>query len=161
MKRSFFTATTLAAVLAAAPVALAQSHAQMGAGGSTPDQSGAANGSSTGNSAPSMQTAPNSTGTAGSTYSQGGTSPQGTSVTPSGNTNSDENGQGQQLSQDEIQSVQQQLQQQGFFKNAKVDGRWGPRTRHAVESFQQAKGLPATGQLNQQTLDALGVHQGG
>jgi peptidoglycan hydrolase-like protein with peptidoglycan-binding domain len=53
------------------------------------------------------------------------------------------------------------LQQQGYYKNAKVDGRWGPHTRQAVESFQQAKGLPATGELDQQTLNALGVHQGG
>jgi peptidoglycan hydrolase-like protein with peptidoglycan-binding domain len=69
--------------------------------------------------------------------------------------------QGQQLSQDEIQNVQEHLQQQGYYKNARVDGVWGPRTRQAVESFQQAKGLPANGQLDQPTLNALGVNQGG
>lgn len=181
MTKSFLTATTLAAVLAAAPVAFAQSGAQTGAlgtGGSTSNQTGAAsgsqpraaNGSVTGNSAPSMQTAPNTAqtapngaGSAGSNYSQGagGASSQGTSATQPGNTNSGGNGQHPQLSQDEIQNVQQQLQQQGFYKNAKVDGRWGPHTRQAVESFQQAKGLPATGQLDPQTLNALGVNQGG
>ena len=71
-------------------------------------------------------------------------------------------GQGQQLSQSTLESVQEQLQQQGFYKNAKVDGRWGPQTRRAVQSFQQAKGMPATGQLDEQTLGALGVNnQGG
>ncbi len=78
-----------------------------------------------------------------------------------GNMNSTEDDQGQQLSQHEIQNVQQHLQQQGYYKNARVDGKWGPRTREAVESFQQAKGLPAHGQLDQQTLNALGVNQGG
>jgi peptidoglycan hydrolase-like protein with peptidoglycan-binding domain len=66
------------------------------------------------------------------------------------------------LSQATLQDVQQQLQQQGFYKNAKIDGKWGPHTRQAVQSFQQAKGLPATGQLDEQTLGALGVKsQGG
>jgi peptidoglycan hydrolase-like protein with peptidoglycan-binding domain len=75
--------------------------------------------------------------------------------------NSGQNGQNQQLSQSEIESVQQHLQQQGYYKSAKIDGRWGPHTRQAVESFQQAKGLPATGHLDHQTLSALGVNQGG
>jgi murein L,D-transpeptidase YcbB/YkuD len=170
MNRSLLTATTLAALLAVAPVAFAQSGAQtgaMGTGGSTSNQTGAASGSMTGNSAHSTQTAPNTTGTAGSTLSQGsnGMSSQGTSAAQSGTMNSGMNsqasGHGQQLSQSEIENVQQHLQQQGFYTNAKVDGRWGPHTRQAVESFQQAKGLPATGQLDQQTLSALGVHQGG
>ena len=51
------------------------------------------------------------------------------------------------------------MQQQGFYKNSKVDGRWGPQTRRAVQSFQQAKGMPATGQLDEQTLGALGVNK--
>ena len=71
-------------------------------------------------------------------------------------------GQGQQFSQSTLENVQEQLQQQGFYKSAKVDGRWGPQTRRAVQSFQQAKGMPATGQLDEQTLGALGVNnQGG
>jgi hypothetical protein len=155
MKRSLLTATTLAAVLVAAPAAFAQSGAQTGAlgnGGSTSNQTGAA-----------TSTAPN----VGPGYTQGtpGTAGVPTNTQPgnwqTGNTSAGDNGQGQQLSQDEIQSVQQHLQQQGFYKNAKIDGRWGPHTRQAVESFQQAKGLHATGQLDQQTLNALGVHQGG
>ncbi len=92
----------------------------------------------------------------GSASGQGvsGTSSQSYSGSGSGN---------QQLSQGTLESVQQQLQQQGYYKNAQVDGKWGPRTRQAVQSFQQAKGLPATGELDQQTLSALGVSnsQGG
>jgi peptidoglycan hydrolase-like protein with peptidoglycan-binding domain len=139
MKKSFLTAATLAAALAGAPLALAQSGAQTGAlgtGGSTSNQTQPANGANPG-------------------ATMHGNSMQ------SGNMNSGQSSEEQQLSQSEIQSVQQHLQQQGYYKNAKVDGRWGPQTRQAVESFQQAKGLPATGQLDQQTLNALGVHQGG
>jgi peptidoglycan hydrolase-like protein with peptidoglycan-binding domain len=33
----------------------------------------------------------------------------------------------------------------------------GPKTQAAVKSFQQSKGLPASGQLDQRTLTALGV----
>ena len=66
-----------------------------------------------------------------------------------------------QVSQATLENVQQQLQQQGYYKNAKVDGVWGPQTRQAVLSFQQAKGLQTTGQLDQQTLNALGMSQGG
>ena len=66
----------------------------------------------------------------------------------------------QQLSQSTLEDVQQQLQQQGFYRTGRVDGRWGPQTHKAVLSFQQSKGLQATGQLDQQTLDALGVKGG-
>jgi peptidoglycan hydrolase-like protein with peptidoglycan-binding domain len=66
------------------------------------------------------------------------------------------------MSSNTLQNVQQQLQQQGYYQNAQVDGIWGPQTRQAVQSFQQAKGLPVTGHLDQQTLGALGVtEQGG
>ena len=38
----------------------------------------------------------------------------------------------------------------------------GRRPAGQVQSFQQAKGMPATGQLDEQTLGALGVNnQGG
>lgn len=47
-----------------------------------------------------------------------------------------------------MQSVQQELQQQGYYPNGRVDGVMGPRTRHAVQNFQQSKGLPATGRID-------------
>ena len=55
-----------------------------------------------------------------------------------------------------VQSAQQALQQGGFYKGS-VDGKMGPHTRQAIKSFQQSKGLHATGHLNQKTLTALGV----
>jgi His-Xaa-Ser repeat protein HxsA len=55
-----------------------------------------------------------------------------------------------------IQSAQQALQQGGYYKGT-VDGKMGPHTRQAIRNFQQAKGLHATGHLNQKTLTALGV----
>lgn len=103
----------------------------------------------------------------GSASGQGmsGTSSQshsGSGSSQSGTMNSDNSGQNEQLSQGTLESVQQQLQQQGFYKNGQVDGKWGPHTQQAVQSFQHAKGLPATGKLDEQTLNALGVHnQGG
>jgi hypothetical protein len=36
-----------------------------------------------------------------------------------------------------------------------VDGELGPKTRAAIEAFQGANGLPATGELDQATLDKL------
>lgn len=73
-------------------------------------------------------------------------------------TNTGANGAGQHLSQSDLRDVQQQLQQQGYYKNAQVDRKVGPETRQAVMSFQQSKGMQATGQLDQQTLSALGVN---
>jgi len=63
----------------------------------------------------------------------------------------------QSLSPDTIQSAQQALQQNGFYKSGKIDGKMGPKTREAIRSFQHAKGLQASGHLNPKTLSALGV----
>jgi peptidoglycan hydrolase-like protein with peptidoglycan-binding domain len=38
-----------------------------------------------------------------------------------------------------------------------IDGRMGPKTRAALKAFQEANGLKATGQLDDQTADKLGV----
>jgi peptidoglycan hydrolase-like protein with peptidoglycan-binding domain len=131
-RTSRITATILATLLAAAPAAAFAQSSTTGAPGS-----------GTGTSEPGMTTgAP--------------TANQPTAAHPG------DTGQGQQFSQSTLENVQEQLQQQGFYKSAKVDGRWGPQTRRAVQSFQQAKGMPATGQLDEQTLGALGVNnQGG
>lgn len=63
----------------------------------------------------------------------------------------------QSLSPDTIQSAQQALQQNGFYKSGKIDGKMGPKTRQAIRGFQHAKGLQASGHLNQKTLGALGI----
>lgn len=62
-----------------------------------------------------------------------------------------------QLSKAEIREIQMNLNKAGFdAKN--VDGIWGAGTREAVANFQKVKKLPGDGELNQQTLAALGVN---
>jgi peptidoglycan hydrolase-like protein with peptidoglycan-binding domain len=41
-----------------------------------------------------------------------------------------------------------------------IDGRMGPKTRAALKAFQEANGLKATGQLDSQTADKLGLEKG-
>ena len=43
--------------------------------------------------------------------------------------------------------------------NVTADGKVGPETQKAVKEFQQSKGLKASGQLDQQTITALGVNE--
>ncbi len=183
--KSLVAATALAALLAGAPVAVfAQSTStgatsgssmsganttspSMGTGSSTmhqpmSSQSYNNNTSQPGSTGMSSGSASNTVMSSGQHYS--GTSSQSYNGSTSGQPGSMSTGgmeQGEQLSQSTMQDVQQQLQQQGFYRNGKVDGRWGPETRQAVEHFQRSKGMQVTGQLDQQTLDALGVKKGG
>ena len=60
------------------------------------------------------------------------------------------------LTPEMVTQVQEQLQQEGYAVGA-IDGMWGPRTQQGVLEFQQAEGLEATGQLNEETLAALGI----
>lgn len=53
-----------------------------------------------------------------------------------------------------IAMVQAKLQQRGFY-NAAVDGTFGPMTQQALMDFQAAAGLPMTGEIDQETLNAL------
>lgn len=55
-----------------------------------------------------------------------------------------------------IRQVQQTLQNRGF-RAGPVDGVMGSATRTAIKQFQQSQNLETTGQLNRQTLVALGV----
>ena len=57
-----------------------------------------------------------------------------------------------------VRSAQQALKQKGFDAGA-IDGQLGPSTKSAIRDFQQAQGLPQSGELDQQTLSALGVDQ--
>jgi hypothetical protein len=59
-----------------------------------------------------------------------------------------------------VREVQQALQDQGFDAGP-VDGIWGPRTSAGLREFQQDQDLEATGQLNAQTLGALGIAEEG
>jgi hypothetical protein len=55
-----------------------------------------------------------------------------------------------------VRNVQQALNDKGYNPGS-VDGQWGPNTEDAVRRFQQASGLPQTGELEGSTLTALGV----
>ncbi len=58
-----------------------------------------------------------------------------------------------------VKHVQQALSDKGYYKGP-ADGKWGSKTESALKKFQQAQGMQATGQPDQQTLASLGV-QGG
>jgi peptidoglycan hydrolase-like protein with peptidoglycan-binding domain len=57
-----------------------------------------------------------------------------------------------------LRAVQQTLTQRGF-ETLRADGIMGPRTQAALRAFQRSERLEATGQLNRQTLIALGIER--
>jgi peptidoglycan hydrolase-like protein with peptidoglycan-binding domain len=59
------------------------------------------------------------------------------------------------LSPDQIRQLQQALNENGF-NAGEVDGVFGARTREALKRFQTQAGLPPTGELDAQTLTAVG-----
>jgi peptidoglycan hydrolase-like protein with peptidoglycan-binding domain len=86
------------------------------------------------------------------------TSPSSAATTPNYNAGqaSATGTQTSELSPDMIRKVQQNLRQAGLYKG-RVDGVWGPRTEAAVRDYQQQHNLNASGQLDQQTLDAMNL----
>jgi len=80
----------------------------------------------------------------------------------SGNTNTGESGmsqssmRGHMEGQGNVQAVQEALKQKGFDPGS-VDGVMGPKTKAALRSFQQSNSLQATGRLDAQTTQRLGV----
>ncbi len=63
-------------------------------------------------------------------------------------------------SSDDVRQVQQELQNRGFNVGT-VDGVMGPQTKGALKEFQQAEGLPATGELNEKTKSQLKTSSAG
>jgi sporulation protein YlmC with PRC-barrel domain len=61
-----------------------------------------------------------------------------------------------QLSEAQIRKIQQELNKEGFHAG-QVDGKWSSQTQTAIRNFQESKGLKATGQLDEQTIDKLGL----
>jgi peptidoglycan hydrolase-like protein with peptidoglycan-binding domain len=57
-----------------------------------------------------------------------------------------------------LRKVQQSLNDQGYDAGT-VDGKWGPRTAAALKKFQGDHGLEASGQIDAQTIAALGITQ--
>jgi hypothetical protein len=55
-----------------------------------------------------------------------------------------------------VRNVQQALRDKGIDAGP-VDGIWGPQTSSGVRQFQKDQGLDTSGQLNSQTLGALGI----
>jgi peptidoglycan hydrolase-like protein with peptidoglycan-binding domain len=55
-----------------------------------------------------------------------------------------------------IRKVQEKLNSMGYNAGA-VDGAYGPKTQAALKKFQQSQGIQVSGELNQETLAALGV----
>lgn len=66
----------------------------------------------------------------------------------------------QAMDRDTVRQVQQKLQDQGY-KVGQIDGQMGPNTKQALRQFQKDQGLQGAGQINQQTMAALGVEAGG
>lgn len=56
---------------------------------------------------------------------------------------------------DLVLRAQQRLHDQGFYVRDNIDGHWGAATSSALNSFQRANGLAATGQLDAPTRKAL------
>ena len=54
-----------------------------------------------------------------------------------------------------IAGAQYQLMSRGYYRG-RVDGKYGRQTAFAVRAFQSSAGLPSTGRLDTQTLEALG-----
>ncbi len=63
------------------------------------------------------------------------------------------------LDRSTIREAQRALGDKGYDVGP-IDGIWGPRSRSALESFEQAQGLQANGHLDRQALDALDVNAG-
>lgn len=55
-----------------------------------------------------------------------------------------------------IASVQAELQRRGYDPGS-VDGEYGPATREALLAYQEDNGLPVTGEIDQATLESLGL----
>src|SRR5690242_5642840 len=59
------------------------------------------------------------------------------------------------LNPDGVRKIQAALQKKGI-NTGPIDGIYGPLTREAVRTFQDRYGIKATGDINNQTLFALG-----
>jgi peptidoglycan hydrolase-like protein with peptidoglycan-binding domain len=99
------------------------------------------------------QTSPQSTQKSEQSTNQAGSSQMGNSSSMSQGGSSSE-----QTNPTEVKSAQQALKDKGFDVGT-VDGQMGPNTESALRQFQQKQRLPQTGNLDEQTLSALGVDQ--
>lgn len=74
----------------------------------------------------------------------------------SGSSSGDMSRQNRMTSSSQVRRVQQALKAQGHDPGP-IDGVMGPRTQEALRSFQTSQSLDATGDMNQETMDKLGL----
>ncbi len=67
-------------------------------------------------------------------------------------------GSSEQSADSTVAAVQEQLAQQGYYRG-EIDGVFGAQTRRAVVRYQSDHGLRVTGNLNADTLQALGLRR--
>jgi len=60
------------------------------------------------------------------------------------------------VSKSAVRNIQQKLDKKGY-RSGREDGIIGPETTTALRNFQRKRGLRVTGQVDQQTLKALGM----
>lgn len=70
--------------------------------------------------------------------------------------NSDKPWADQTIALDQVEKVQEQLKSEGLYEG-NVDGLIGPKTEEGIRKFQENQNLTASGELNQETIDAMGV----
>jgi hypothetical protein len=145
-------AVALAALSLAGTVVAAGNDTSTSTGGVTNGSSANQTSSTQANGQSSPQAGASST--AGTSMPQAGSTPTGASSSTSQNASAS----GEQNDPTLVRSAQQALKQKGFDAGA-VDGEMGPSTEAALRNFQQAQGLPQSGNLDPQTLSALGVDQ--
>jgi peptidoglycan hydrolase-like protein with peptidoglycan-binding domain len=61
------------------------------------------------------------------------------------------------LNSSQVEKIQQSLDDKGF-KSGQVDGKWGPETMSALKDFQKSQNMSSTGDLDGQTIAALGLN---
>ena len=57
----------------------------------------------------------------------------------------------------QVEKIQQSLDDKGF-KSGQVDGKRGPQTMSALKDFQKSQNMSSTGDLDGQTIAALGLY---
>jgi hypothetical protein len=117
---------------------------------------------STGTSSSGMSSSMSSDNSADTSAETSSSTSARTAAEAESNTSASASGQaitGENLARNDVIRIQQSLRQEGFY-NGQADGVWGPRTASALMQYQQKNQLGATGQLNSNTLNQLGVELG-
>ena len=117
---------------------------------------------SSGSNSPAASGSSSSGASAGAEKSNGGASASSGASSPakkaegSAAAGGSKGGQKMSHNPDTIKQVQTKLKEQGHDVG-EADGKMGPKTMAGLKAFQQSKNMKATGQLDQQTMAALGV----